>query len=225
MNEGYWSEQKILGFGKYKIPKESAETVHEWRSEVDKILADISSAELDKEKLKKELSGEKPLPTIADRAERLTNKAVEMLKTREWDERSKTLLAIGLWLMSKKGKWSDAKQLLNSLVGGTYQMAPKIESRDIANCVESATMAKVMASEFGIEGEILTTGMNIKLDNLGAGYGHHFFQDDRGHIVDIYWARKQCGYFDDIVEMIKNGKTPEDNNENEDKDKDNCKTK
>jgi len=207
----YLFKSRVLKMGEYKIPQEGAEVVADWKAEVEGILQEIDKVDLEAANLAQLLGSEKENQYVSERGNSLAKKAEEMLAEGEWDRENKIMLAIGLWLMSKKGKWSDFKEMGKALVGGEHSLSEAVNTDNVSNCMESSTAAKLLAGEFGIEGDIITLGTDIKPAkiNLEAGYGHHVFQNNTGSIVDIYWARKQCGYFKDIVDMIEKGKDAE----------------
>lgn len=205
-----WFDSRILYAGKYTIPEESPEIVDGWTREVQKVWEVISSGNMTPAQLAETLMPDNATPDKQGKIMHLAEKACRKIESLP-DEMSKKVFTTALWTMAHKGTYGYVREPLKVLIGGKYPLSEKLAKGGFNNCAESSTLARVLAKQaFGIEGEIHTMGMDTAIKNIDTGYGHQFYQTTTGQIVDAYWSKSDCGYAQDITEMLERGKAAEE---------------
>lgn len=191
-------KEKIV-FRDYHIPPEQREVIEQWKKEVQEILDVLSQKPFQREKVKemvyKDTSFKRDITPLLDKIE-----------NDEMNQEKLTVAAIGLWLLKRKAKWSVYASTIKPFIGGTFSPASFLEKGGHPNCIDTSEVARQMAEEFGVPGEVVSIGMSLNPKTLGAKRGHRFFQTDSGVISDVWFGRDRGGYFDDVVELIEKGK-------------------
>ena len=143
---------KFLGYD-YKIPQESRETLDKWKAQVVEFRNELKS---------KSINGLKELTGETD--EDLEKKNIKRGRF-DWDdvagilesddvldEDTYTLWAIGFWITSNQAEWAGNPAVVKkALKKGPHLMSDVVERKDIASCLDSSVLTKVMAKEFGID--------------------------------------------------------------------------
>lgn len=195
-HEGY---TKRFGIREYHIPPEERELVEKWKQEIQEILDVISVVPVDRERVTElaQRKGEKrPLSIIP---------FLEKLEQEHLSQESLTVGAISLWVLREKAGWSVLSSTLKPLLGGTHPLSKIFEKGNTSNCIDTSELARQMAEEFGVKGEIVDIGMSNKLETIGDPNGHKFFMSEGGAISDVWYGRKFGGFFENFAELIEQG--------------------
>lgn len=167
-------ERVVLG--EYTITGESPEVMEKWHQQIQEIVDALQSRDLDK--LTELMQGGKYKPNY--------EKIMEILwREVKNDKESLTLLGIALWILREQDKWAGHRKIVTKMLkGGEYSLSSFLETGGKPWCLESSVLAKTMAENFGIKGEVKK-----------APIMHRYFQADSGKILDVWWGYRRGGIF------------------------------
>ncbi len=173
-------QEKILhreriGVREYVITGESPEVMEKWHGQIQEIVDALNKRDLDK--LVELMQGGKY---------QIDNqKITEILEQEINDEESRNLFGIALWILREQDKWAGHRKIVTKMLkGGEYSLSSFLEAGGKPWCLESTVLAKTMAENFGIKGEIKR-----------APIMHRYFQAASGKILDVWWGYRRGGVF------------------------------
>lgn len=142
-----------LGVRTYEICEGNKELLEEWTTEIEKIRDVVV-----------ERNFESLLQLIDTYSFRANTKgmepeqAVEIIKSKEFSADSQIILAISLWVLSRKQKWKgDFAVLKRFAIGGRKKMSSFMDKDSEPNCLDSSVLIDYLAKKFGVDGSIKDT--------------------------------------------------------------------
>lgn len=182
MSEHYFAEK--IGLREYTIPTEAEEQIKEWKNEIQIFINELTFKKVDFVELQHLMRRENRewfqnsplLEVISNHLE---------VSQEKLDEEQKTLLAIGLWILKKKGPFSWISSPAKVLFGKNQPLAEILTPESRPNCIDTAVLSKVMGEEFGVTGTLETLE--------GNRFQHRFLKTDSGRVLDVWWAADTGG--------------------------------
>lgn len=164
-----------IGFREYVITGEAPEVMEKWHGQILEIIGALQNRDLDK-LLELMQSGKYKLDL---------QKITEIIGQEIKDQEGLDLLGISLWILREKdkyaGNWKITKKMLK---GGKYSLSEFLATGGEPWCLETTVLARALAENFGIKGEIKR-----------APIGHRYFRSNSGKIIDIWWGFRHAGVF------------------------------
>lgn len=100
-----------------------------------------------------------------------------------------TLMAIAMFVMREESRWKGFKRSAIKVIrGGTFLMDNFFERDEVSICIDNAMVAKWLAHEFEIEGDVI---FDTFIDSLC----HAHFRAKEGQIIDTHIGFKRGGFF------------------------------
>ena len=164
-----------IGVREYVITGESPEVMEKWHGQIQEIVDALNKRDLDK-LVELMQSGKYQIDN---------QKITEILEQEINDEESLNLFGIALWILREQDKWAGHRKIVTKMLkGGEYSLSSFLEAGGKPWCLESTVLAKTMAENFGIKGEIKR-----------APIMHRYFQAASGKILDVWWGYRRGGVF------------------------------
>jgi len=169
--------EKRMGFGK-TVVEDEPQAVEKWKQEIQKIIDCLVSKNYEL------------MAGILGKDEKKMQSIIEFMETMKMNEEDIKYFAVSLWV-GNQSNWRGYLPIIGKIFFGSRQGVSALarDNKGAISCYESSILAKRMADEFDIAGEIVARDKGV--------WSHKYFKSSTGRVIDNFWGWDRYGYFKD----------------------------
>lgn len=182
-------KKRIMSPRSYEVYEGEQEILEQWFSEIQIIYESLTTGNnaqltrlIDTDKLRFNTKGIEP------------EQAWGIAQQQKFDDEGLKILAISLWLLTKRPKWKGNMEILKRFVSGEkHKLSSFMSADNEPNCLDTSIFINYFAKKFEINGEIKNTINEIR--TRGLRFLHWYWQSNSGIVSDIWEGYPQLGVF------------------------------